>query len=58
MLAADPALHVSLGSHARQYAEANFKISRIAATVEEVPSRACASGRYAECHNPVMHTEA
>ena len=43
LLAADPALRVSLGSHARQYAEANFKISRMAVTFEKVLLPACAA---------------
>ncbi|HTF71049.1 MAG TPA: sugar transferase [Edaphobacter sp.] len=43
LIAADPVLRVSLGSRARQYAETNFKISRTAATFEEVLLRACAA---------------
>jgi colanic acid biosynthesis glycosyl transferase WcaI len=44
LLAADPALRVSLGCYARQYAEANFKLSPMAVAFEEVLLQACAVG--------------
>ena len=51
LLAADPALRVSLGSRGRQYAEENFKISRVAATFEEVLLRTCVARRVASARS-------
>lgn len=43
LLASDADLRISLGSRARQYAEANFCISRMAVSFEEVLFPACAA---------------
>ena len=43
LLAADSALRVTLGSGSRQYAEGNFKISRMAVTFEQVLFPVCAA---------------
>jgi colanic acid biosynthesis glycosyl transferase WcaI len=45
LLAADRDLRTSLGYRSRQYAEANFSISKMAATFEEVLMRTCSRDR-------------